>query len=43
MTLLARVAGGLRALFGRSRVDRELDEELQQYLETATEEKMRTA
>ena len=42
MMFLARAVGGLRALFCRTRVDRDLDDELEQYLETAIEQKMRT-
>ena len=41
MNPTARAVGGLRALLARTRVDRELDEELRQYLEAAVEEKVR--
>ena len=41
MSLLRRVATGLRSLLQRERVNRELDEELRAYHEMATEEKMK--
>src|SRR2546429_9726686 len=39
MALLRNLASGLRSLFRRKQVDRELDEELRAYQEVATEEK----
>ena len=39
--LVRRIAGGLRALVRKDRVEYELDAELRDYLETAIEEKMR--
>jgi len=41
MSLLRNLANGLRSLFRREQVDRELDEELRAYQEMATEEKMK--
>ena len=41
MSLLRNLVGGLRSLFRKEHVDRELDEELSGFLETATEEKMK--
>lgn len=41
MSLLRNVARGLRSLFRKEQVDRELNEELGAYLEMAAEEKMR--
>ena len=41
MRLLRRAAAGLRALFSRSRLERELDAELCDFLETAIDQKMR--
>ena len=41
MRLLRRLAGGVRALFSRSRLDRELDAELRAFLDAAIDEKMR--
>ena len=41
MSLLRNVASGLRSLFRKEQVDRELDEELRAYREMAAEEKMR--
>src|SRR6266480_2190228 len=41
MSLLRSLTDGLRSLFRRERVDRELDEELNAFLEMATEEKMK--
>ncbi|PYU60416.1 MAG: hypothetical protein DMG56_15960, partial [Acidobacteria bacterium] len=41
MSLLRRIASGLRALFQKEQTDRELDEELRAYLEMAIEEKMK--
>jgi putative ABC transport system permease protein len=40
-TLVRRVAGGLRALFQRARVEQELDAELREFFEAAVERKMR--
>ena len=40
MGWLRSMAGGLRSLFRKERVDRELDEELRAYLEMAVEERM---
>lgn len=40
MALLSRVIGGLRALFRKKRMEREMDDELRQYLATATDQKM---
>ena len=40
MALLNRLAGGIRALFGKTRLERELDAELQQYLNASVEQKM---
>ena len=41
MRAFARIAGGLRALFRKGRVEQELDAELRAFLETAADEKMR--
>ena len=41
MSLLRNVASGLRSLFRKEQVDRELDEELRAYQEMAAEEKMK--
>ena len=41
MSWLRSLASGLRALFQREQVDRELDEELSGFMEMATEEKMK--
>ena len=41
MSLLRSVARGLRSLFRRDQVDRELDDELRAYQEMATEEKIK--
>jgi predicted permease len=41
MSLLRSMAGGLRSLFRKERVCRELDEELNSFLEMAAEEKMK--
>src|SRR5215469_10256255 len=41
MSLLRNIASGLRSLFRRKQVDRELDDELSTYLEMAVEEKLR--
>ncbi len=41
MRAVARVAGGLKALFRRRRVEQELDAELRAFLETAVDQKMR--
>lgn len=40
MSLLRNIASGLRKLFRREQVDRELDEELHGFLESAADEKM---
>jgi len=40
MSILQNIASGLRALFGKKRRDKELDEELHGFLELAVEEKM---
>ncbi len=42
MSLLGSLSDGFRALFGRQRVEREMDEELHAYLDTAVKEKMRS-
>ncbi|HEY6249766.1 MAG TPA: ABC transporter permease, partial [Candidatus Angelobacter sp.] len=42
MTLLRKIAHGLRALFHKERLQRELDEELQGFIEAAAEEKIRS-
>jgi predicted permease len=39
--VLRQIVSGLRALFGKKRVEQELDEELREYLEMATEERMK--
>ena len=41
MTLLNNLLSGLKSLFTKPRVDRELDEELQSYLEASTADKQR--
>src|SRR5580704_14042047 len=41
MSVLRNIAGGLRSLFRKEQVSRELDEELNGYLEMAAEEKMK--
>ena len=41
MSLLRSIAGGLRSLFRKEQVSKELDEELSGFLEMATEEKMK--
>src|SRR5687767_4194860 len=41
MRIFRRLAGGLTALLHRSRVERELDAELGEFLEAAIEQKMR--
>src|SRR6267154_1765935 len=41
MSLLRNIATGLRSLFRKEQVDRELDEELRAYQEMATEEKIK--
>jgi predicted permease len=41
MALLRSIASGLRSLFRKERVERELDEELRDFLEIAAEEKMK--
>jgi len=41
MSLLRSIAGGLRSLFRKKRVEGELDEELRSFLEMAAEEKMK--
>src|SRR5688500_9815594 len=42
MAVLRRFIRGFRALFQRTRVERELDAELRDYLQTAVESRMRT-
>ena len=41
MSLLRNITSGLRSLFRKEQVDRELDEELRAYQAMAAEEKMR--
>src|ERR1700722_17435856 len=41
MSLLRSIAGGLRSLFRKEQVSKDLDEELSGFLEMATEEKMK--
>ena len=41
MSLLRNITSGLRSLFRKEQVDRELDEELRAYQEMASEEKMK--
>ena len=41
MRIFKIIAGGLWALFGKQRVEQELDEELRNYMETAVEQKIR--
>src|SRR6201982_2456641 len=41
MSLLRNITSGLRSLFRKDRVDRELDEELRAYQDMAAEEKMK--
>jgi methyl coenzyme M reductase gamma subunit len=41
MSLLRSITSGLRSLFRKEQVDRELDEELRVYQEMAAEEKMK--
>jgi hypothetical protein len=41
MSLLRSITSGLRSLFRKESVERELDEELRSFLETAAEEKMK--
>ena len=41
MSLLRNITSGLRSLFQKEQVDRELDEELRAYQEMATDEKMK--
>ena len=41
MSLLRNIRGGVRSLFRKEQVDRELDEELRAYQEMAAEEKMK--
>lgn len=41
MPLLRNIAGGIRSLFRKKRVDRELDEELRGFMEMAAEESMK--
>ena len=43
MSLLRTIASGLRSLFRKEQVDRELDEELRAYQEMAAEEKSKQA
>src|SRR5688572_32817708 len=40
MTILSRVIGGLRGLLQKNRAEQELDDELREYLERVTEEKV---
>ena len=40
MRLVNIIGGGLRALFGKQRAEREMDEELRSYMESAVEQKM---
>ena len=40
MAIFSRMAAGVRALVGKKRVERELDEELREYLNAAIEQKM---
>jgi hypothetical protein len=40
MSLFTRLAGGLGDLFGKNRVEQELDDELREYLEAAAEQYM---
>jgi putative ABC transport system permease protein len=42
MALLRNIFGGLRSLFGKRRVEAELDEELRDFLETTAAEKMKS-
>ena len=41
MSFLRNITSGLRSLFRKEQVDRDLDEELDAYLEMAAAEKMR--
>src|SRR6476660_5176393 len=41
MSLLRNIASGLRSLFRKERIERELDEELRSFLEMAAEEKIK--
>src|SRR5579864_1021019 len=41
MALLKNLLGGLRGLLRKEQVEREMDEELREYLDNATREKMR--
>ena len=41
MSLLRNLAGGLRGLFRKAQVEREMDEELRGYLDASANEKMR--
>src|SRR6266446_6796840 len=41
MSVLRNISSGLRALFRKEQVSQELDEELNSFLEMATEEKMK--
>jgi hypothetical protein len=41
MSLLRNLAGGLRGLFRKEQVEREMDEELRGYLDATVKEKMR--
>jgi hypothetical protein len=41
MSLLRNITSGLRSLFRKEQIDRELDDELRAYQEMATEEKMK--
>ena len=40
MSFLRNLAGGLRGLFRKEEVEREMDEELREYLDAAVNEKM---
>jgi putative ABC transport system permease protein len=42
MSLLRKMAGGIRALFGKPKAEMDLDEELRAYLATSAAEKMKT-
>lgn len=41
MSLLRKITSGLRSLFRKEQIDRELDEELGEYLQMAADEKMK--
>jgi len=40
MSIMKAIGGGLRALFRKQQTERDLDEELQAYVENAAEQKM---